>query len=158
MVALTLCIPPTNSAAFSGSRCRVLSSPPPASRELSAKPSPLSPPTAMNPASVASADWQIPVRKCTYLISLVVISSRLRLYVTLSVPIHPSSEIAGRDQNPFEQTVQRARLLRSVPLDEVGHGYHGPFRCSCIRQHQSFSSDYANSAVGLCACVEWTRH
>jgi hypothetical protein len=48
----------------------------------------------MNPAPVASAHWQIPVRKCTYLISLVVISSRLRLYVILFVLIHPSSEMA----------------------------------------------------------------
>jgi hypothetical protein len=49
----------------------------------------------MNPAPVASADGQIPVRKCAYLISLVVISSPLRLYVILFVLIHPSSEMAG---------------------------------------------------------------
>jgi hypothetical protein len=48
-VALTPCIPPSNSAAFSGSRCRVLSSPTPASRELSAEPSPLSPPSCNEP-------------------------------------------------------------------------------------------------------------
>jgi hypothetical protein len=49
----------------------------------------------MNPAPVASADGQIPVRKCAYLISLVVISSPLRLYVILFVLIHPSSEMAA---------------------------------------------------------------
>jgi hypothetical protein len=67
------------------------------------------PPTAINPAPVASADWQIPVRKCTYLISLVVISSRLRLYVIFSVPIHPSSEIAAFSNDGLTDGMSRCQ-------------------------------------------------
>jgi hypothetical protein len=64
----------------------------------------------MNPAPVASADWQIPVRKCTYLISLVVISSRLRLYVILFVLIHPSSEMAALRALPLTGQIVPVRL------------------------------------------------
>ena len=58
-------------------------------------------------ASVASADSQIPVIKCTYLISLVVIFSRLRLYVIFISPDTPkfrnSCDTSGSIDSPLEQ-------------------------------------------------------